>query len=299
LKGGQNMGDFISWNSQPLEDWANKYAKGKFIDLGGRNTYYIEKGEGEAIILLHGFFYDSYLWDSNIEVLAEHFKVYALDLWGFGYSTREPLDYGYQLYSDQVLMFMDALNIKQASLAGQSMGGGTAIYFCLKHRQRVNKLILVDAAGVPHGLPLTGKFFNLPGVGEFFLGLNNNLIRRKNLADVFIHNKNLITDNYFENVTRFHKIKDTTECMLTILRKQFFHTLSNQLRQLSQLDVPILIIWGKEDKAIPWQKGEEMHKILKGSRFEILESAGHVPNYECAEEFNKLALDFLQEMNSR
>jgi pimeloyl-ACP methyl ester carboxylesterase len=289
------MTDFISWDSQPLEAWAQKNARGKFIDLDSRSTHYIEKGEGEVIILLHGFFYDSYLWDSNIEVLAKHFKVYALDLWGFGYSTREPLDYGYQLYSDQVLMFMNALDIQQAFLAGQSMGGGTAITFCVQHRQRVNKLILVDAAGIPHGLPLTGKFFNLPGVGEFFLGLNNNFIRRKNLSDVFIHNKKLITDTYFENVTRFHKIKNTTERMLTILRKQFFHTLSDQLQQLAQLDVPILIVWGREDKAIPWQKGEEMHKILKDSRFEILDNAGHVPNYECAEDFNKLALDFMQQ----
>jgi len=283
------MADFISWNSQPLEAWAQKNARGKFIDLDGRSTHYIEKGEGEVIILLHGFFYDSYLWDSNIEVLAKHFKVYAVDLWGFGYSTREPLDYGYQLYSDQVLMFMNALDIQQASLMGQSMGAGTAIWFCVQHRQRVNKLILVDAAGMPHGLPLTGKFFNLPKVGEFFLGLNTNLIRRKNLADVFIHNKKLITDNYFENVTRFQKIKDTKERMLTILRKEFFHTLSDQLQQLSQLDVPILIVWGREDKAIPWQKGEEMHKILKGSHFEILDNAGHVPNYECAKDFNNLA----------
>ena len=289
------MSDFISWNSQPLEAWAHKNASGKFIDLDGRSTHYIEKGEGEVIILLHGFFYDSYLWDSNIEVLAKQFKVYAVDLWGFGYSTREPLDYGYQLYSDQVLMFMDALGIQKASLAGQSMGGGTAIWFCVQHRQRVNRLILIDAAGVPHGLPLTGKFFNLPMVGEFFLGLKNNLIRRKNLADVFIYNKELITDSYFENVTRFHKIKDTTERLLTILRKKFFHTLSDQLEQLSQLDVPILIVWGREDKAIPLQKGQEMHKILKDSRFEILDNAGHVPNYECAEEFNKLALDFLRQ----
>jgi len=292
------MSDFISWNSQPLGVWADKYAKGKFIDLDGRSTHYIEKGEGESIILLHGFFYDSYLWERNIEVLAEHFKVYALDLWGFGYSTREPLDYGYQLYSDQVLMFMDALGIQSASLAGQSMGGGTAIWFCVQHIQRVNKLILVDAAGVPHALPLTGKFFNLPRVGEFFLGLNTDLIRRKNLADLFIHNKDLLTDSYFENVTRFHKIKGTIECSLTILRKQFFHTLSDQLQQLSQLDVPLLIVWGREDKAIPMQKGEEMHKILNGSRFEILDNAGHVPNYERAEEFNKLALDFLQQQDS-
>jgi pimeloyl-ACP methyl ester carboxylesterase len=238
------------------------------------------------------------MWEKNIDILAEQFKVYALDLWGFGFSTREPLDYGYPLYSEQVLLFMDNLGIQRASLVGQSMGGGTAVWFCLQNRQRVNKLLLVDCAGVPNALPLTGKFFNLPGVGEFFLGLNTNFIRRKNLADIFIHNKDLLTDSYFENVTRFHKIKGTTECFLTILRKQFFDTLSDQLQQLSQLDVPILIVWGRQDKAISLQKGQKLHKILKGSRFEILDKAGHVPNYDRAEEFNKLALNFLKQDDS-
>ena len=103
------MSEFIPWDSQPLDVWASKYAPGKFVDLDGLRTHYIEKGEGKPVLLLHGFFYDSYLWAANIDALAENFKVYALDLWGFGYSTREPLDYGYQLYVDQVLLFMDSL----------------------------------------------------------------------------------------------------------------------------------------------------------------------------------------------
>lgn len=289
------MPEFIRWNSQPLDAWAKKYAQGKFIHLDERVTHYIEKGEGEQVILLHGFFYDSYLWASNIDVLAEKFKVYALDLWGFGYSTREPMDYGYQLYADQLLMFMDSLGIQRASLAGQSVGGGTAILFCVQHRQRVNKLLLVDAGGMPSPLPLGAKFFTLPRVGEFLVGLNTNAVRRKNLADFFIHNKHLITERYFKNVTRFHKIKGTTEVLLMILRKQFFDKLSDEIHRLAQMDVPVLIVWGREDKSIPLRCGEEMHRILKGSRLEIIDDAGHVPNYERPEVFNQLAMDFLPE----
>ena len=289
------MSEFIHWNSQPLDVWASKYAQGKFVELDGRTTHYIEKGEGKPVILLHGFFYDSYLWAANIGVLAEEFKVYALDLWGFGYSTRELMDYGYQLYADQVLLFMDSLGIQRASLAGQSMGGGTAIMFCVKHRQRVNKLLLVDPAGIPNPLPLTGKFFNLPRIGELFLGLSTNAVRRKNLGDLWIHNKELLTESYFENVTRFHKIKGTTEASLAILRQKFFDTLSDEIHRLGQEDVPILIVWGREDKAVPLRCGREMHRILKGSRLEIIDDAGHVPNFERAEVFNELAVDFLRE----
>ena len=289
------MSESIRWNSQPLAIWASKYAQGKFIDLDGHRTHYIEKGEGEPVLLLHGFFYDSYLWAANIDVLAENFKVYALDLWGFGYSTREPLNYGYQLYADQVLLFMDSLGIQSASLVGQSMGGGIATQFCVQHRPRVNKLLLVDPAGLPNPLPLTGKFFNLPRIGEFFLSLNTDAIRRKNLGDFWIHNKELITASYFENVTRFHKINHTTEVLLTILRKQFFDKLCCEIHRLAQIKVPVLLVWGREDKAVPLRCGQEMHRILKGSRLEIIDNAGHVPNFERAEQFNQLAVDFLQE----
>lgn len=65
---------------------------GKFIELGGHSTHYVERGAGEPVILIHGFFYDSYTWSNNLDALADRFKVYALDLWGFGYSTREPMD---------------------------------------------------------------------------------------------------------------------------------------------------------------------------------------------------------------
>ncbi len=104
--------------------------------------------------------------------LAERFKVYAMDLWGFGYSTREPLDYGYPLYTRQLLKFMDALEIPKASLIGQSMGGGTIINFTVSNRDRVDKIVLVDAAGMPNRLPIMGRISNLPGLGELMYALS-------------------------------------------------------------------------------------------------------------------------------
>ena len=289
------MRDFIPWNSQPLDLWAKKHAKGKFIDLGGRSTHYIEKGEGEPVILIHGFFYDSYMWSENIDALAEHFKVYAIDLWGGGYSTRELLDYGYQLYADQVLNFMDSLDITSAMLVGQSMGGGTAIKFCVQNRKKVNKLILVSAAGMPNPMVLTARFFTLPFIGEFFLSLKTDAIRKKTLRDVFINNKEFITQRYFDNVTRAQKIKGSIETGLMILRKNFLDTLSDEIHQLGKMDIPIMMVWGREDKAIPLACGEKMHQILEGSRLEIIDDAGHVPQSERPEVFNRLALNFLLE----
>lgn len=287
------MAGFIPWNSQPLDDWASKYAPGKFIELDELSTHYIEKGSGEPIILLHGFFFDTYMWNKNIDALAEKFKVYAIDLWGFGFSTREPLDYGYPLYTQQLLKFMDALEIPKASLIGQSMGGGTIINFTVSNRDRVNKIVLVDAAGMPNQLPIMGRISNLPKLGEFMYNLNNNFVRKMTLGNTFLHNKQIITEEYYENATRFHKIKGTTEVMLYITRKQFFDTLIEEIKKLSFMNVPTLIVWGREEKSIPLPIGEEMHRVLKDSRLEILDEAGHCSHDDQSDLFNQLTLDFL------
>ena len=289
------MPQSVRWNSQPLDLWADKYAQGKFIDLGGRKTHYIEKGEGKPLILLHGFFYDSHLWADNIDALAQHFKVYALDLWGCGYSAREPLDFGYPQYAEQVRLFMDAMGIERASFVGQSMGAGTAIKFCVQHRHRVEKLVLVSAAGLPNPLPAMAKFFNLPMIGEFLMGLNTDAFRKIALMDVFIHDRTLVTDRYFDDVTRPQKIENTIEAGLKIQRNGFFDALGEEISALGEMDVPTLLVWGREDKAIPLRLGREMHRLLKGSQLEILDNAGHVSNFEQAARFNQLAVGFLLE----
>jgi pimeloyl-ACP methyl ester carboxylesterase len=139
------MPEFIPWNSRVLDEWREKYAQGNFISLNGRSTHYIEKGNGNTVILMHGFTMELHTWIH--------------------------IDYDYKLYTEQLLLFMDAMAINKASVIGHSMGGGTAINFSVNHRDRVNKLILVDAAGMPSSLPLRAKFFTLPGVGEFLQGV--------------------------------------------------------------------------------------------------------------------------------
>jgi len=286
---------FVPWNSQPLNEWASKHAPGQYLDLAGHPTHYIERGAGPPLILIHGFFYDTYMWHNNIDALAARFKVYAFDLWGFGYSTREPMDYGYPLYSRQLLAFMDALGIQKASMVGQSMGGGAIIKLAISHRARIDKVILVDPAGMPNLLPLMGRIANLPIIGEFTYGLQSDFMRKLALKRNFIHNPAHITNVYFQNVTRFHKITGTSRVMLAILRKRFFDTLLDEVRAFGEMNVPTLIVWGREDQSIPVERGRAMHAILKSSLLHIIEHAGHCPHDEQSALFNQLAVEFLSE----
>jgi len=287
------MSKFIPWSSQPLAEWAEKHACGKFIDLDGHQTHYIEKGQGDPVILIHGFFYDSHLWDGNLDALAEKNKVYAIDLWGFGYSTREDLDIGYPLYVRQLKLFIDAIGLSSAVLVGQSMGGGTMIKFAEKYSDRVKKMVLVDPAILPNKLPLMGRIANLPGVGEFLFGMNSNLMRKITLGTTFIHLKEHITEAYLEKVTRFQKVENTTKIMLKILRRQFFHTLDNEVQQVGQMGIPTLIVGGRQSKGVPIELTQQVYQMISGSQLEIFDPAGHCPNDERPEKFNQLVLDFL------
>lgn len=289
------MTEFVPWDSQPLGAWSEKYAEGKQIEVDGNLIHFIEKGAGSPVLMIHGFFLDSQMWAPNIDALAEHFHVLAMDLWGFGYSSRKPMDYSYQLYAEQVLGFMDALAIERASIIGQSMGAGTAMLFCIQHRNRVDKLVLVDAAGMPGDLPLTAKFLAFSGLGKFVMGLKTNAIRKKNLADFWIHRRENLTDEYFEKTTRFHKVEGTGEAMHSMLRKKIFYTLGEEIPKLAAMDVPILLVWGAEDKSVPLETGRKIHNLLPTSRLEIFERTGHVPNYEAADRFNRLAVEFLKQ----
>lgn len=195
------MTTFIPWNSQPLSEWTEKFAAGQIIEVDGKPTHYIEAGEGDPIILLHGFLLDSYTWAKNMDVLS---------------------------------------------------------------------------------------------IGEFLMRLNTDAVRKKNLADLWIHDMENVSDQDFENLVRFQKIEGSNEVILSILRKQFFNTLGDEFNQLAKLDIPALIVWGGDEANIPLERGQEMHQILQGSRLEIIKGAGHMPNFEKPEVFNELAIDFLQ-----
>jgi pimeloyl-ACP methyl ester carboxylesterase len=289
----QVMSDYLPWNSQPLVEWGEAFAPGDFIKLDGIRTHYIQKGAGDPLILLHGFFFDTYMWHESIDALAQGYKVFALDLWGFGYSERGDRDYGYPLYTRQLEGFMDALKIQKAHLMGQSMGAGTIMNFSRQNPQRVDKVVLVDAAGLPNPLPIMGRISNLPLVGELMYAMRGDFIRRMTLATTFVYNRELITDEFFENAMRFHKIKGTSEVMLYITRREFFDKLEPEIRELAGLHLPTLIVWGREEPSIPLSTGEELHRILRGSQFHILDRAGHCSNIDRPGEFNAVVLDFL------
>jgi pimeloyl-ACP methyl ester carboxylesterase len=113
------------------------------------------------------------------------------------------------------------------------------------------------------------------------------------LSNTFIHNREINTERFFEYATCFHKSQGTSSVMLQITRKQFFDTLTNEIQVLSSLNVPTLIVWGRQEKSISLSIGRKLHELLPRSRFEVLDEAGHCSNIDQLGRFNQLVLGFL------
>ena len=233
------------------------------------------------------------MWNRNIETLAKHYTVYALDLWGAGLSCRGRLDFSYTLFANQVSLFMDSIGIETAAFCGQGMGGGTIIHFASLHPQRVDRMILVDTAGLPDTVPWTARLLRSPLIALPLFKFPGTAVRRHILRSHFVGNHQILEQEYVDEVTAFQTIRGSSRCLLDMLQAEFFHSLQDSIEVLSKHEIPALIVWGENDHSNPLCQGQKLQQLLPGSRLDILSDAGHVSNADQPEAFNQLSLGFL------
>jgi pimeloyl-ACP methyl ester carboxylesterase len=250
----------------------------------GQKIHYVEAGTGPTVILLHGLGGSSQGWQFNITPLAAKFRVIVPDQIGFGKSDKPLVNYRIRTYVDFLDQFCKQLNIERAALVGNSMGGWIAAMYTAAFPDRVDKLVLVDAAG--YAPP---KDFDT----RAFWGLNpTTRADMKVLVTKFFYNKALHTDAAIDMSIAARlaagdgfTIKSITE---SIIRGEDF--LDDVVKTIKR---PTLIIWGREDGLVPLAEGERFNKDIAGSKMIVFDQCGHVPNFEKAAEFNAALLKFL------
>ena len=276
-------------------DAACQTAPGRFIDLPLGRCHLVESGEGPPLILLHGFLYSTFMWEPVMAELAKHFRVIAVDLMGWGYSARDDgRDYNSGLYAQQLEQVMDSLGLERASLVGQSMGGGTAIRFAAEHSARIERIVLVDAASLPNPPAIAAHIFALPFVGELLLTAGGNTLLAKNLKDLWFYQHDKVTPAYVERVAYPLRIQGSSWTALNILRTLDFGCQTLEVRALGRTTIPTLLVWGREDRAVPLPVGQTMHSMLPGSELFIIDRAGHSPHEEEPQAFLERAIPFLK-----
>ncbi len=258
----------------------------KEVVLFGQKIHYQEAGSGPVVILLHGMGGNTSAWGFNVAALASKFRVIIPDQVGFGRSDKPLINYRIGTYVDFLDKLYQELKIERATLVGNSMGGWIAAAYTIEHPDRVERLVLVDAAG-----------FSPPKDFDASILSDINPTTRasmKRLLALNFSNKQLFASDAAIDLALTARFAANDgfaiKCLVeTILRNE--DVLDNRL---SAIKKPTLIIWGRDDGLLTLADfGERFHKEIAGSQLVVIEKAGHVPQVEQAAEFNTALLKFL------
>jgi len=250
---------------------------------------YSDEGPEEApvVIFIHGFPFNKSMWRTQAEALKENYRVIAYDVRGHGNSDAGHEDFSIDLFTNDLISFMDKLQLNKVILCGLSMGGYIALNAVEKHPHSIDALILCDtqcAADTPEGKEK----------------------RRKVIESI---RKNGVEQYAGESIKHLFAPESLTtkEKEVAVIREMILNTSSQTLcntllalserketcKKLFAIEIPVLLLVGKEDKITPPAAAQFMHENIPGSALSIIEHAGHVSNLENPAEFNLQLENFL------
>ncbi len=268
----------------------------------GPQIAYMDEGQGkETLILIHGLGSYAPAWKNNIPVLAKEMRVIAIDLPGYGKSSKGPWEGSMEFFAASLIEFADSLGLESFYLGGHSMGGQISLVTALEYPKRVKKLVLAAPAGF--------EYFH-PGQKDWF--------RSVATPSLTIHAKpRQIRENFAIN---FYRMPEEAEFMVEdriAMRSAedfegYAYIVSKSIKAmvdrpvldyLDQIKQPCLILFGTHDQLIPNRfltggKTETIaqagHERLPNSELRMLDKAGHFVQFEASESFNDEVLKFLR-----
>ncbi len=272
-----------------------KAAEPRFAAVGRGRIFHYDIGEGEPVVLLHGYNHHAEAWVRNIGPLAAAgWRVIALDLPGFGRSGVPEMRYSLPGYADFMVEFLDALGIGSAHLVGSSMGGAIALRLAVDHPDRARTITGVDAAGFFTSIPRFWSIAANPVVKTLirpFLGQPRLLQWSHSRAyyDSTLSSTDqtdLMAEAYTQPGYKDH-ILGMAESMLLAPEGELLWD------ALPAITAPVLIVWGRQDRTIPVSHAYRAAQRLPSAEVVIYDECGHLPMYEKPDDFNRDLLDFL------
>lgn len=266
----------------------------------GIRTNYLEAGQGHGddggghVVLVHGSGpgVTAYAnWRLVLPALAEDFHVVAPDMVGFGYSDRpDGVNYSLDTWADQTLGVMDALGIEKAHFVGNSFGGAIALRLTTKHPDRVGKLVLMGAMGVP--FPITD---GLDGVW----GYDGTLDGMREVMDYFAYDKSLTSGDLaqarYEGATQ-PGFQEAFSSMFPAPRQRWVESMTVPEGDIRALPHRTLILHGREDQVIPLQNSYDLLQLLDNADLAVFSHCGHWSMIERTADFNRMVRDFFLEV---
>ncbi len=260
----------------------------KQVEVFGQKINYIEAGTGPNVILLHGLGDDLNVWEQTVPALTPKYRVWALDQIGCGQSDKPLINYRVSVLVEFLHAFCKKLGIEKATLVGNSLGGWVGAAFAHAYPDRVEKLVLVGAAGY------WPKHFSVQELSRQqlrTLSVSSPSAYRETMKWM-LYDEAILTDAFVEEAYAAQlKRKDgftINQFIESVLRGE--DRLDGKTKQIK---APTLVVWGRQDEATPLAIGEAFAKEIPGAQKAFIDRCGHMPQWECPPAFNAALLKFL------
>lgn len=274
-----------------------RYANGEseFIQLDGLQQgielHYRDEGDRDkpVLFLLHGIMASLHTWDGWVETLQDDFRLIRMDIPGFGL-TGPYADgiYNIERAVDMVDQLSDKLGIESFFIAGNSMGGYISWNFASAHPEKVDRLILLDAAGYPFKPPMMLELLRTPVLKDSMAYITPRFIVTQTLNEVY-GDAAKVTDQVID---RYHDLmlrEGNREAVVSVFAS-IAHVESSPIKQLK---VPTLIQWGEADAWIPLANSEKFAADIEDAKTIVYPGVGHIPMEEIPQQSANDAKDFL------
>jgi 4,5:9,10-diseco-3-hydroxy-5,9,17-trioxoandrosta-1(10),2-diene-4-oate hydrolase len=270
----------------------------KTIEVKGHKARYLTAGEGPPLVLLHGVGTSSGEWSWVLDDLARNHCVYAIDLPGYD-GSYEPPDYSPAFTASFVSSFLDAVRVEHAVVVGHSFGGLVALHLALSEPARVSALVLSDSAGLGRAVNPVLVGITSPGGGELASALAKTRLgaaqRSSRRALLMFARPWQIPLKWVKDQYKLAQLPNFTDATLASLRNAVGVMGQREvlLDRLPQLQMPTLLIWGMEDRLLPYTQAKEAVALVQDGSLELISNCGHLPHVEQPKRFVSTLREYL------
>jgi pimeloyl-ACP methyl ester carboxylesterase len=278
----------VAWNWAPdraVADLKPRWAlpPSQFLAIDGMLVHLRDQGPRDdpaPIVLLHGTSASLHTWEGWVALLQTKRRVISLDLPGFGLTGPFPDgDYRMSHYSAFLAHVLEQLQVPRAVVAGNSFGGQLAWQFALDYPQRVERLVLVDAAGYPRkatSMPIGFRLAQIPALAPLMANLLPRQMIESSIRNVY-GDPDKVSD---ELIDRYYQLTLRAGNREALIQRFIQSEAGQNFQRIAELKMPTLILWGGRDQLIPTVNAERFKHDIKGSRLVMFDDLGHVPQEE-------------------
>lgn len=266
-----------------------------WLDAKGIRTRYLQSGSADMppLLLLHGVGGHAEAYARNLKSHGEHFWTWAVDLIGHGWTDKPAIDREIPQYIDHVLRVLDTLKIDKVSISGESLGGWVASRLAADHPDRVTRLVLNTAGGSQADPKVMERLKSL----SMKAAMEPSWDFIKARVEWLMADKSKAYDDLVACRQAIYAQPGMAEAMKHNMVLQDLDIRTRNLMRAEdygRIKAPTLVLWTSDDPTADVSEGRRIHSMIPGSLFTVMDGCGHWPQFEDAETFNRLHLNFLR-----